>query len=62
MDCTVHGILPARTLEWVAFPFSSCTKKKGVNQERGHEIQKEEIQPKSHARGIPRMKAKGDPK
>ena len=22
MDCKVHGILPARTLEWVAFPFS----------------------------------------
>ena len=22
MDYTVHGILQARTLEWVAFPFS----------------------------------------
>ena len=22
MDCTVHGILQARTLEWAAFPFS----------------------------------------
>ena len=22
MDCTVHGILQARTLKWVAFPFS----------------------------------------
>ena len=22
MDCTVHGILQARTLEWVAVPFS----------------------------------------
>ena len=22
MDCTVHGILQARILEWVAFPFS----------------------------------------
>ena len=22
MDCTVHGILQARRLEWVAFPFS----------------------------------------
>ena len=22
MDCTVHGILQARVLEWVAFPFS----------------------------------------
>ena len=22
MDYTVHGILPARILEWVAFPFS----------------------------------------
>ena len=26
MDCTVHGILQAKILEWVAFPFSrgSC--------------------------------------
>ena len=23
MDCTVHGILQARILEWVAFPFAS---------------------------------------
>ena len=23
MDCTVHGIVQARILEWVAFPFSS---------------------------------------
>ena len=22
VDCTVHGILQARSLEWVAFPFS----------------------------------------
>ena len=22
MDCTVHGILQVRILEWVAFPFS----------------------------------------
>ena len=22
MDCTVHGILQARILEWVVFPFS----------------------------------------
>ena len=22
MDCTVHGILQARVLEWVSFPFS----------------------------------------
>ena len=22
IDCTIHGILPARILEWVAFPFS----------------------------------------
>ena len=25
MDCTVHGILQARILEWVAFPFSRGT-------------------------------------
>ena len=25
MDCTVHGILPARILEWVAFPFSRAS-------------------------------------
>ena len=29
MDCTVHGILQARILEWVAFPFS-----KGSSQPR----------------------------
>ena len=23
MDCTIHGILQARILEWVAYPFSS---------------------------------------
>ena len=30
MDCTVHGILQARILEWVAFPFSG-----GSSQPRG---------------------------
>ena len=25
MDCTIHGILQARILEWVAFPFSKVT-------------------------------------
>ena len=25
MDCTVHGILQARILEWVAFPFSKAS-------------------------------------
>ena len=25
MDCTVHGILQARILEWVAFPFSRAS-------------------------------------
>ena len=30
MDYTVHGILQARILEWVAFPFS-----KGSSQPRG---------------------------
>ena len=29
MDCIVHGILQARILEWVAFPFS-----KGFSQPR----------------------------
>ena len=29
MDCTVHGILQAKILEWVAFPFS-----KGSSQPR----------------------------
>ena len=29
MNCIVHGILPARILEWVAFPFS-----KGPSQPR----------------------------
>ena len=39
MDYTVRGVLPARTLERVALPFFSRTKKKGVNRERGREIQ-----------------------
>ena len=30
VDCTVHGILQARTLEWTAFPFS-----RGSSQPRG---------------------------
>ena len=30
MDCIVHGILQARTLEWVTFPFS-----RGSSQPRG---------------------------
>ena len=30
MDCTVHGILQARILEWVAYPFS-----RGSSQPRG---------------------------
>ena len=25
MNCTVHGILQARILEWVAFPFSRAS-------------------------------------
>ena len=25
MECTVHGILQARILEWVAFPFSRAS-------------------------------------
>ena len=24
IDCAVHGILQARILEWIAFPFSRC--------------------------------------
>ena len=31
MDCTAHGILQARTLEWGAFPFS-----RGSSQPRDH--------------------------
>ena len=27
MDCTVHGILQARILEWLAFPFSRGSSK-----------------------------------
>ena len=29
MDYTVHGILQARTLEWVAFPFSRVSSQPG---------------------------------
>ena len=34
MDCMVHGILQARILEWVAFPFS-----KGSSQPRSPALQ-----------------------
>ena len=34
MDYTVHGILQARTLEWVAFPFS-----RGSSQSRSPALQ-----------------------
>ena len=30
MDYTVHGLLQARTLEWVAFPFSRGSSNPGV--------------------------------
>jgi len=30
MDCTVHGNLPARTLEWVAVPFSRGSSQPGI--------------------------------
>ena len=30
MDCTVYGILQARRLEWVAFPFSRVLSNPGV--------------------------------
>ena len=30
MDCTVHGILQARILEWVAFPFSKGSSHSGI--------------------------------
>ena len=31
IDYTVHGILQARILEWVAFPFSSGSSQQGSN-------------------------------
>ena len=31
MDYTVHGILQARILEWVAFPFSRILPTQGLN-------------------------------
>ena len=30
MDCTVHGILQAKILEWVAFPFSRGSSSPGI--------------------------------
>ena len=30
MDCTVHGILQARVLEWAAFPFSRGSSQPGI--------------------------------
>ena len=43
MDCTVHGILQARILECVAFPFS-----RGSYQPRNHKIWKEKEKDESH--------------
>ena len=40
MDCTVHGILQARILEWVAFPFS-----RGSSQPR--DLPNQGIKPRS---------------
>ena len=31
-DCTVHGILQARILEWVAFPFSGSSQPRDGTQ------------------------------
>ena len=36
MDYTVHGILQARTLEWVAFPFSRGLPTQGLNLSPQH--------------------------
>ena len=33
MDCTVRGVLQARILEWVAFPFSRGSSQKGTNKQ-----------------------------
>ena len=38
MDCTVHGILQARILEWVAFPFS-----RGSSQPRSPALQADSL-------------------
>ena len=52
MDCIVHGILQARILEWVAFPFS-----RGSSQPQG-------LNPDLlHCRQIPyQLNHKGSPK
>ena len=44
MDYTVHGILQARILEWVAFPFS-----KGSSQPRSPALQAESQEPEPQA-------------
>ena len=36
MDCTALGILQARTLEWVAFPFSRGSSQPGVRTQVSH--------------------------
>ena len=42
MDHTVHGILQARTLEWVAFPFSGDLPNPGI-EPRSHALQADSL-------------------
>ena len=47
MDCTVCGILQARILEWVAFPFS-----KGSSQHRSPALQADSLPAESQGKPI----------
>ena len=42
MDYTVHGILQARILEWVAFPFSGDLPNPGI-EPRSHALQADSL-------------------
>ena len=42
MDCTIHGILQTRILEWVAFPFSKGSSRPR-NKPRSHALQADSL-------------------
>ena len=52
MDYTVHGILQARILEWVAFPFSRDRPNPGI-EPRSPALQADSLSPESP--GKPRV-------
>ena len=53
MDYTVHGILQARILEWVAFPFS-----RGSSQKRNEQTKKQTNKHKARNKAKIKIKRK----